>query len=242
MNKIKIMIVDDERYSRDELKHLLGEYDSVQITGEAASGEDALVACMQQQPDVVFLDIEMPKMNGLEVAKHLKELKKSPLIVFATAYPNFAVDAFRQEAVDYLLKPYEEDQLENTIQRLQKLLHGEKDITTPTSSSKLAVEQNNEIYFLDPYDILYISREDRISRIYTKESNFESKLALKDLEERLASFPFFRIHKSYLVNLNYVSKLIPWFNGAYMLELTNSKEKLSVSRNYVKSLRNKLEL
>lgn len=80
MNKIKIMIVDDERYSRDELKHLLGEYKSIQILGEAASGEDALVACMQQQPDVVFLDIEMPKMNGLEVAKHLKELKKSPLL------------------------------------------------------------------------------------------------------------------------------------------------------------------
>ncbi len=242
MDKIKITIVDDERYSRDELKHLLGEYDSIQIVGEAASGEDALVACMQQQPDVVFLDIEMPKMNGLDVAKHLKELKKSPLIVFATAYPNFAVDAFRHEAVDYLLKPYEEEQLEQTIQRLHKHLYSDKEALTATSSSKLAVEHDNEIYYLDPSDILYISREDRISRIYTKEANFESKLALKDLEERLAGYPFFRIHKSYLVNLNYISKLTPWFNGAYMLELKNSTEKLSVSRNYVKSLRNKLEL
>lgn len=242
MNRIKILIVDDERYSREELKHLLGQYHSIQVIGEAASGEEALVACMQQQPDVVFLDIEMPKMNGLEVARHLKELKKSPLIVFATAYPNFAVEAFRHDAVDYLLKPYEEEQLEQTIQRLNKLLNGEKEFPSPSSSSKLSVEHDGEIHFLDPLDILYISREDRISRIYTKDSNYESKLALKDLEERLASFPFFRIHKSYLVNLNYVSKMIPWFNGAYMLELTNSTEKLSVSRNYVKSLRNKLEL
>ncbi|KMJ59645.1 regulator [Bacillus sp. LL01] len=242
MNKLKTIIVDDERYSRDELKHLLGGYDSIQIVGEAASGEDALVACMQHQPDVVFLDIEMPKMNGLDVAKHLKELKKSPLIVFATAYPNFAVEAFRYEAVDYLLKPYEEEQLEETIHRLHKLLYEGKEVLPATASSKLAVEHDNEIYYLNPLDILYISRDDRISRIKTKEANFESKLALKDLEERLVSYPFFRIHKSYIVNLNYVSKLIPWFNGAYMLELTNSTEKLSVSRNYVKSLRNKLEL
>ncbi|QFT89271.1 Transcriptional regulatory protein YpdB [Bacillus sp. THAF10] len=242
MTRIKTIIVDDERYSRDELKHLLQEYDHINVVGEAASGEDALVLCMQQLPAVVFLDIEMPKMSGLEVAKHLKELKNPPLIVFATAYPDFALEAFRHEAIDYLLKPYEEEQVNETIQRMIKYLQPNQYMPVSTSNAKLAVELEHEIFYLDPLEILYISREERVSRIFTKDGHYESKLALKELEERLSSYPFFRIHKSYIVNLNHVSKLIPWFNGAYMLELAGSKEKLSVSRNYVKSLRSKLEL
>jgi two-component system response regulator LytT len=240
--KIKAVIVDDERYSREELKHLLNEFPFVEVIGEAESGESALITCMQQQPDVVLLDIEMPKMNGLEVAKNLKELKHTPFIVFATAYPNFAVEAFRYEAVDYLLKPFDEEQLADTMKRLQKLLLEPKEGIHVASSPRLAVELESEIYYIDPHAILYISRDDRVSRIYTKDQQFESKLALKDLEERLKSYPFFRIHKSYLVNLSYVQKLIPWFNGAYLLELLDNEEKLSVSRNYVKALRNRLEL
>lgn len=239
---IKVVVVDDERYSREELKHLLNEFPFVEIIGEADSGESALIICMQQQPDVVFLDIEMPKMNGLEVAKNLRELKHMPYIVFATAYPNFAVEAFRYEAVDYLLKPFDEEQLIDTMTRLQKLLLKPADEIQIAPSTRLAVELENEIHYIDPHAILYISRDERVSRIFTKDQPFESKMALKDLEERLKSYPFFRIHKSYLVNLNYVQKLIPWFNGAYLLELMDSEEKLSVSRNYVKALRKRLEL
>ncbi|MBM7619404.1 two-component system response regulator LytT [Bacillus tianshenii] len=239
---IKAVVVDDERYSREELKHLLNEFPFVEIIGEADSGESALIICMQQQPDVVFLDIEMPKMNGLEVAKNLRELKHMPYIVFATAYPNFAVEAFRYEAVDYLLKPFDEEQLTDTMTRLQKLLLKPVDDVQIAPSTRLAVELESEIHYIDPHAILYISRDERVSRIFTKDQPFESKMALKDLEERLKSYPFFRIHKSYLVNLNYVQKLIPWFNGAYLLELMDSEEKLSVSRNYVKALRKRLEL
>ncbi|MCA1321110.1 LytTR family DNA-binding domain-containing protein [Bacillus tianshenii] len=239
---IKAVVVDDERYSREELKHLLNEFPFVEIIGEADSGESALIICMQQQPDVVFLDIEMPKMNGLEVAKNLRELKHMPYIVFATAYPNFAVEAFRYEAVDYLLKPFDEEQLTDTMTRLQKLLLKPVDEIQIAPSTRLAVELESEIHYIDPHAILYISRDERVSRIFTKDQPFESKMALKDLEERLKSYPFFRIHKSYLVNLNYVQKLIPWFNGAYLLELMDSEEKLSVSRNYVKALRKRLEL
>jgi two-component system, LytTR family, response regulator LytT len=106
--KITILIADDERYNRDELKHLLESYPSLQVVGEAESGETAVMKTIQLQPDVVFLDVEMPKMNGMEAAKSLLELKKVPLIIFATAYPEFAAEAFRYEALDYLLKPYDE--------------------------------------------------------------------------------------------------------------------------------------
>ncbi|MCA0989291.1 LytR/AlgR family response regulator transcription factor [Guptibacillus algicola] len=243
MNVIKTLVVDDERYSREELVHLLGEFSSINVTGEADSGQEAVVKAIQLQPDVVFLDVEMPAMNGMEAAKALLELKKPPFIVFATAYPEFAAEAFRYEAVDYLLKPYEEEQLAQTVQRLEKLISSTtKDSSPQIKNGKLSIETDGEIHYIDPADILYICRDDRVSRIILKKNEFEVKMTLKELENRLSTYPFFRIHKSYIVNLMYVSRLTPWFNGAYQLELDGVDDKLAVSRNYVKSLRSKLEL
>lgn len=238
----KTLIVDDELYSRDELKFLLQSYSSIQIIGEAESGESAIMKAIQLQPDVIFLDVEMPKMNGIEAAKALIELKKPPLIVFATAYPEFAVEAFRYDAIDYLLKPYDDDLLKETIERIEKKLRTFEQTTVGRTPGKLPVEANGEIYYLDPEDILYIFRDDKITRIIAKTGEFEVKTALKDLESRLSCYNFFRIHKGYLVNLKYVSRLTPWFNGAYQLQIEGREEMLSVSRNYVKALRTKLEI
>ncbi|MDN4526436.1 LytR/AlgR family response regulator transcription factor [Fictibacillus fluitans] len=240
---IKALIVDDERFSREELIYLLKAYESIDIVGEADSGDEALMKAIQLQPDVIFLDVEMPRMDGMQVARSLQELKKVPAIVFGTAYPDFAVEAFRHEAVDYLLKPFEEEQLGDAIARLEKKLMPTEPIPSRESKpSKLAVEKDEEIHYLDPANILYVYRDDRLTKIVGKDHVYETKWALKEVEERLREFPFFRIHKSYLVNLDYVARLIPWFNGAYELELRGSKDKLSVSRNYVKELRKQLEL
>ncbi|TCP24941.1 LytTR family two component transcriptional regulator [Scopulibacillus darangshiensis] len=243
---IEVLIVDDERYSREELKHLLGEHQQIKIIGEADSGEAAVMRTIQLQPDVVFLDIDMPKMNGIQAAKSMKELKKVPLFVFATAYPDFAADAFRIEAVDYLLKPFEEDQLKDTIKRLEKVMslgsESEERVASPSSPHKLAIEGEDAITYLNPNDILYIYREEKWTQVVGKEREYQLRIPLKDLEARLKPFSFFRIHKSYLVNLDYVSRLIPWFNGAYHLEIKGRKETLTVSRNYIKGLRSKLEL
>lgn len=239
---IKTLIVDDELYSRDELKHLLQEFPSINIVGEAESGEAAIMKSLQLQPDVVFLDVEMPKMNGMEAAKALMELRKVPLIVFATAYPQFAAEAFRYDAIDYLLKPYDEDQLQETIQRIEKKLASNHEGETGKRSGKLPVEAEGEIFYLEPADILYIYRDEKVTKLITKTEEFETKTPLKELESRLIAFDFFRIHKSYLVNLSYVSKLTPWFNGAYQLQIEGRDEMLAVSRNYVKSLRTHLEI
>lgn len=239
---IKTLIVDDERYSRDELKHLLQDYPFMQIVGEAESGEAAIMKALQLQPDVVFLDVEMPKMNGMAAAKGLMELKKSPLIVFTTAYPQFAAEAFRYDAVDYLLKPYDEELLQETIERIEKkfIMPSQTDIGKP--AGKLAVESEGEIFYLEPRDILYMFREEKFTKIIAKNGEFEIKTPLKDLETRLNSYSFFRIHKSYLVNLEHITRLTPWFNGAYQLEIEGREELLSVSRNYVKALRTRLEI
>lgn len=239
---IKTLIVDDERYSRDELRHLLERYPSIYIAGEAESGESAIMKAIQLQPDVVFLDVEMPKMNGMEAAKSLMELKKNPLIIFATAYPEFAAEAFRYEAVDYLLKPFDEEQIYETVQRIGKKLSSQSHNDTTKPAGKLAVEDNGEILYIDPKYILYMYRDEKVTKIITKTSEFETRTPLKELENRLNPFSFFRIHKSYLVNLDYITRLTPWFNGAYQLEIQGRKELLSVSRNYVKSLRNRLEI
>ncbi len=239
---IRTLVVDDEPYNREELKHLLGHMSRIQIVGEAESGEEALMKAIQLQPDVVFLDVEMPKMNGMQVAKGMHELKKVPLIVFATAYPEFAVEAFRYHAINYLLKPYEEEQIEETVQRIETVLAPKQEPVLDRLKGKLAVQAEGEILYLEPEDILYISREDNHSTVITKYGEYETKLPLKELEIKLESFGFFRIHKSFLVNLHYIKRLIPWFNGAYHLELNGIDDKLSVSRNYVKALRTKLEL
>jgi len=120
---IRTLIVDDERYAREELAYLVGSFPGIEVVGEAESGESAILQALQLQPDVVFLDVEMPKMNGVEVAKSLMELKKVPLIIFATAYPQFAAEAFRLNALDYLLKPYDTEHLKQTISRIEKELH-----------------------------------------------------------------------------------------------------------------------
>jgi two-component system, LytTR family, response regulator LytT len=239
---IKTLIVDDEQYSRDELKHLLSTYPSIQIVGEAETGELAVMKSLQLHPDVVFLDVEMPKMNGMEAAKSLMKLKKVPLIVFATAYPQFAAEAFRYEAIDYLLKPYDEDQLQQTVKRIEKQLFSSKIEEKVKPSGKLAVEEDGQITYLDLKDILYMYRDEKVSKIITKTEEYETKTPLKDLESRLHAFSFFRIHKGFLVNLDYINRLIPWFNGAYQLEIEGRNERLSVSRNYVKALRERLEI
>ncbi|VEF47745.1 two-component response regulator [Bacillus freudenreichii] len=241
-NTIKTLIVDDERYSRDELKHLLKAFPFIHIAGEAESGEAAVMKALQLQPDVVFLDVEMPKMNGMEAAKALQEFKKVPLVVFTTAYPQFAAEAFRFDAIDYLLKPYDEDQLRETIDRIMNKLASSTLGEAGKSKGKLAVEADGEIIYLEPKDILYLFRDEKLTRIIARSGDFETKTSLKDMESRLSPYSFFRIHKSYLVNLIHVTRLTPWFNGAYQLEIEGKEELLSVSRNYIKGLRERLEI
>jgi two-component system, LytTR family, response regulator LytT len=186
--------------------------------------------------------VEMPKMNGMAAAKALMELKKPPLVVFTTAYPQFAAEAFRYDAVDYLLKPYDEELLQETVERIEKKFTTQIGYDVGKAAAKLAIESAGEIFYLEPKEILYMFREEKVTKIITKNSEFEIKTPLKDLESRLNSYSFFRIHKSYLVNLEHVTRLTPWFNGAYHLEIEGKEDLLSVSRNYVKALRSRLEI
>jgi two-component system, LytTR family, response regulator LytT len=240
---MKVAIIDDEPYSREEMKHLLSEYPWVEIVGEASSAEKAMELILTQDPQVLFLDIEMPGMSGVDLAEALQKMKQKPEIVFATAYPDYALKAFRVEAVDYLVKPFDEEQLSQTMERLKKLLLTDLGEQKDTKTmGKLSVQDEDKIIFIEPGNILYIFREERETYICTEKKKYTCKLPIKELEAKLVTYPFFRVHKSYLVQLPYVEELIPWGNGVYQLKVHGVKEKIPVSRNYVKELRERLEL
>ncbi|WP_413375441.1 LytR/AlgR family response regulator transcription factor [Alkalihalobacillus sp. 1P02AB] len=241
---IRTLIVDDEKYSREELIFLLQAYSEIEIIGQASTGHEAVAKIIELQPELLFLDIEMPGMTGTEVASVLKEMQSPPYVIFATAYPQFAVEAFQVQAKGYLLKPIDESQLTETIEHIKTLklsTTGQLE-TTEVSQGKLAVETEGSIIFLAPEQIQFVYRDDKSTKVVTSEHSYETKMTLKELEARLTPFSFFRVHKSYLVNTSYITGMNPWFNGAYQLQLRGSTEQIPVSRNYVKPLRAKIEL
>lgn len=244
MKKISVILIEDEPYSRAELRHLLSSEERIEIIAEADSGEKGLEMIFVHEPDVIFVDINMPQMTGVQLVALIQKMKKSPLVVFATAYPDFAAKAFRLNAIDYLLKPFDEEQLKETLERIYSVFTKKDQFKEDgdIKRGKLAVEDNGKIVYIPPTDIYYLYREDRETIICAKTGKYICKLPLKELEKKLKDFPFFRTHKSYLVNLNVIVELIPWFNGAFELKIDGVEEKVPVSRNYVKVLRERLEL
>ncbi len=238
--KIRAVIIDDEPLSRQELLHLLSEHPDIQVIGEAPSAEKAMEIILTKEPDVLFLDIEMTGMNGVELAETLQNMKKPPAIIFATAYQDYAVKAFRVEAVDYLLKPFDENQLSQAVSRLKMRLKPAE--VKPPSAGRLAVQSEDRIIYLEPDELLYVYREGRNTFLVSEKGTYPTKLSLKELEQKLKYYSFFRVHKGYLVNIKKVEELVSWSTNVFELKVRNSEKLIPVSRNYVKELRETLEL
>lgn len=239
---IRVMIAEDERLAREELMYLLQQERDVELLPYSTNGRELLVMVEEHQPDVVFLDIKMPELEGDQAARMLAARRQQPLLVFSTAHEEFAVDAFNLHAVDYLLKPIEPRRLEETMQRVRERLDKAKTEQTGAKRSKLLVEENNRVVVIDPETIVYAVREERFVQIHTEADTYTTRMTLTQLEEKLSAYDFFRTHKSYLVNLQYVSELVPWFNGAYNLILKGEKRiHIPVSRTSAKDLLKRLE-
>lgn len=234
----KVLIVDDEEPARRELKHLLGGIADVSVVGEAANGQDAIKEILQLKPDVVFLDVQMP-MGGLEVARIICKMKKSPCIVFVTAYDNFALEAYEVHATDYLLKPISEERLLQTILWIKELLEQQE---RQTVLSRIPVENKGHLVMMDLQDITYFCCEDDRVIATTMKGTFPTGFILKNLESRLGK-DFFRCHRKYIVNLQHIHEIIPWFNGTYALSLKEiDKIEIPVSRQKMPELRKILGL
>jgi two-component system response regulator LytT len=239
---LKIYIVDDEPLARDELKYLLNQSKQVTILGESDGIEEALREITELKPDLVFLDIELEEGTGIELAGQLEKLEHPPAIVFATAYDEYALQAFEADAVDYILKPFEEERILHTLEKINKLRKVvEADMPDPPP---LRYERNGKIAFsveekivLVPYaDILYVESSEGKCMIHTIKQKYKVSEPLVEVEKRLNFCPFLRVHRSYVVNLDHIDEIEPWFNSTYNLIMKNGS-KVPVSRTYMKDLK-----
>lgn len=234
---LKALLVDDEVPARSELRYLLGEAGGVEVVGEAGSANEALQLIRAIPYDVVFLDINMPGLSGIELAEALSELLHPPSIVFVTAHSEHAVQAFEVAAVDYLVKPVEIKRLRMAIERL-----------TPAAQSvakvdRIPVEKAGRKLLLQVPDIMHIMAKDDYSYIYTDGERYLSTLSLADLEQKLESEGFFRVHRRYLVNLSQVREVAPMYGGTMELTLKDAAQtKVPVSRRRAPMLKRSLGL
>lgn len=248
MKTIKVMIAEDEWLARKELSYLLGQEENLELLPNATNGKELLELAGIWEPHVIFLDIQMPELDGVQAARLLQSTAQPPQIVFTTAHDDHAVEAFGLNAVDYLLKPYSHQRLKESLVRVRDKLTISA-LTSPLTSkslfsaktrslNKLLIADGEKHVLLDPESILYVEKEEKTIHIYTSSNHcYMSKMSLQELENKLGGLSFFRPHRSYLVNLNAIDELVPWFNGAFNLVLKNEKRtQIPVSREMAKEL------
>lgn len=222
---MKVLVVDDEELQLLEMEYILKTINYISDIKKASSGFEALKLCQSEEFDVVFMDIRLGDSNGVRVAQRLMENEKPPKIVFVTAFDEYAVKAFELEAVDYVLKPFTEERIRNTLDRLKNVLKEDKQRKDVVNNSvnkinKFTVEQEGKIKFLDLDEIVFIEAQGRHSIICTSTSQYKTNSSLKYLEEKLTkSATFFRPHRSYIINLKKINEVVPWFNGTYIVKM-----------------------
>jgi two-component system LytT family response regulator/two-component system response regulator LytT len=249
---IRVMIVDDEEPARNELKYLLQQYPDLAIVCEAANFQEAVDGMKNHQPHLVFLDIQMPGINGINVAENLLE-NFEPLVVFATAHEEYALKAFELNAADYLLKPFSPKRIAKCIEKIRSMMAAKAPVeiaayipesaTPACCKQKLAIEQNGKAQIIDIQDIIAAASSEGQIVIYTRQKNYQVNMTLQDLQARLDENMFFRCHRSFLVNIEKIREVIPWFNGTYNLVvegLTNAE--IPVSRQQAPRLKKMFSL
>jgi two-component system LytT family response regulator/two-component system response regulator LytT len=255
---ITALIVDDEQPARDELGFLLKGFPDVEVVGQGKNGVEAVNLIRELNPQVTFLDVQMPGLDGFGVIKKLLEKKvRLPYFVFATAYDHYAVQAFEVNALDYLLKPIAKPRLEKAIAKLRRMIetaastHDKLDRLVQmmeerpvAQKNKLVVKSQGRLFLVDAEEIIFASIEDGVISIFTRDlegtSNFRT---VEELQSNLDPKLFWRVHRSYLVNVNHIKEVVPWFKSSYQLKMQDRKQtEIPVSRAQTRKLRELLNL
>jgi two-component system LytT family response regulator len=226
---LRALIVDDEAPARSRLRKLLAAFPDVEVAGEAADGLEAVAAIERLRPDVVFLDVQMPGLGGFEVVAALPRAGHMPLVVFATAYDAYALEAFEANAVAYLLKPFKRERLAAAVERVRRLVESGsardeagrvRRVAEGASRPGHVVCRRRDRYVLVPVDrVVHVSVEDGVARVHTDEGAYRTDLQIGALAARLPDPPFFRAHRATIVNMRRVREVAPYFNGTYLLVL-----------------------
>ena len=267
---LKAVLVDDEQLARDELGFLLGQVGGVSVIGQAGNGVEALTTIGRLQPDVVFLDVQMPGLTGFEVARRMVDAHSASHIIFVTAYDQHAIEAFEVNAVDYLLKPVDPARLDIAVKRAQRLVAFERSpdrvaeaagaapgVTAEqleqivervaerrTRRERLAIKVGERFLLVQADEVVFASLTDDVITVaagkHVGTSNYRT---LDELQERLDPGVFFRVHRSHLVNINKIKEIVPWFNRNYILRMKDEKAtEIPVSRTQTRRLREYLKL
>jgi two-component system, LytTR family, response regulator LytT len=257
---INIIIVDDEKPARDELVFLLKGFPEVNVIGLGKNGVEAVSLIKEHSPDLVFLDVQMPGLDGFGVLKKLVERKmKMPHVVFATAFDQYAVQAFDVNAVDYVLKPFDKARIAKAIQRARREIEAETSPTerleqlvnqlgaskTPAPPPvKLLLKAQQRLLLIDGEDLVFASIEDGSISVSSREAEGSSNYrTLEELSDALDSESFWRPHRSYLVNIHHIKEVVPWFKSSYLLKMSDKKQtQIPVSRAQTKRLRELFKL
>jgi two-component system LytT family response regulator/two-component system response regulator LytT len=252
---INTIIVDDEKPARDELAFLLKGFPEINVIGQGKNGVEAVSLIKEHAPDLVFLDVKMPGLDGFGVLKKIVERKmKMPHVVFATAFDEYAVQAFDVNAVDYVLKPFDKARIAKAITRARKMLETQTSATerleqlvsqlgaVKQSSSppvKLLVKSQQRLLLVDGEDLMFAAIEDGIISVMSRDAEGTSNYhTLEELNAALDSESFWRPHRSYLVNIHHIKEVVPWFKSSYMLKMNDKKQtEIPVSRAQTKRLR-----
>jgi two-component system LytT family response regulator len=244
---IRTIIVDDEELARKRLKKLLQKYQpELEIVAEAQNGEEAVEKISALRPEVIFLDVQMPGCDGFEV---VRRLRTKPFIVFATAYDEYALRAFEENSVDYLLKPIEQKRLDKAVEKLRRLFDSSKlqfneniermlsQLVSP-SLQRMKVKIGEKILLLDLSDVVYFEAKDKYTFLHTSDREYMIDETITDLEAKLDKSNFIRIHRAVIVHVKFVREFVRWFAGRYKAILKDKREtELIVSRRYADQIR-----
>jgi two-component system LytT family response regulator/two-component system response regulator LytT len=251
---LSVIIVDDEQLACDELSYLLlKEFSDIEIVGTGRNGLEALRLIEKLEPDLAFLDVQMPGLDGLGVIRKAREMGLPlPHFILATAYDQYAVQAFRLEAMDYLLKPIDKERLSETIERVRRLIQEKQKPevveavpSRPSSQrTKLLVKSGNRNFIVDAQDVIFATIDNGSITLVTSTLEGQSNYGtFEELQANLDPELFWRVHRSYLVNINRIKEIIPWFKSSYQLRMEDKKQtEIPVSRVQTKRLRALLRL
>lgn len=258
---LRALVVDDEQPAREELCFLLGQVDGVDVVGQAANGIEALGLIEDRSPDVVFLDIQMPGLGGFEVARQVLQRGLATQLIFVTAYDQHAIEAFEVNAVDYLLKPVDPVRLEQSVQRARRRAASagpgvaglqnevvERIVQLVTERQRrrerLAVKVGDRVFLVQADEVIFaMLGEDGITIVASSLTGTSNYRTLDELQEHLDPTVFWRVHRAYLVNINKIKEIVPWFSRNYILRMKDAKAtEIPVSRSQTKRLREYLRL
>ncbi|MFH1865704.1 MAG: LytTR family DNA-binding domain-containing protein [Candidatus Eisenbacteria bacterium] len=242
---MRVLVVDDEELARVRIKELLADIPDVEVAGEAENGLRAVEMTRELDPDVVILDIQMPGMDGFEVVDALTSV---PLVIFATAFDEYAIKAFEVNSVDYLLKPISRERLGEAMKRARSLLDDAPELDDRMARlaglirsrgvRRLPVMKGKKIVLVNMDDVVWIGVEDELVFVHTRAEKYMTNATMTELEGRLNPEVFFRSHRSSIVNLNHVKEIVPWFGGKYRIVVDDDpKSELVLSRARAKGLR-----